>query len=72
MAGQGEFVSADILAQVRVGRDYVAAKYGFRNQWYPALFSAEIGEDELRPVTLLGENLLLKRIEGQVHALRDR
>ena len=28
-----EFVDEAILAQVRVARDYVAAKYGFRNHW---------------------------------------
>lgn len=66
------FVDPALLAQVRVGREYVAAKYGFRNHWYPALFSAELAEEEVRPVTLLGENLLLKRIDGVVRAVRDR
>lgn len=71
MAEQG-FVDEAILDKVRVGRNYVAAKYGFRNHWYPALFSAELGEGEARALTLLGENILLKRIDGEVRALRDR
>jgi carbazole 1,9a-dioxygenase terminal dioxygenase component len=57
---------------VRVGRDYVAAKYGFRNHWYPALFSSELEEGQPRPLTLLGEHILVQRIEGVVYAIRDR
>ncbi|MCB1746872.1 MAG: Rieske 2Fe-2S domain-containing protein [Gammaproteobacteria bacterium] len=66
------FVDAALLARVRVGREYVAAKYGFRNHWYPALFGHELAEGQARPVTLLGENILLKRIDGRVHAIHDR
>jgi len=69
---QAGFVPQEILDRVRVGRDYVAAKYGFRNYWYPALLSADIGEGEVRPVTLLGERILLRRIDGRVHGIRDR
>ncbi len=67
-----EFVDPAILARVRVGRDYVAAKYGFRNHWYPVLFSTELDEGQPQPLTLLGENILLRRIDGQVHAIHDR
>ncbi len=67
-----EFVDPDILGRVRVARDYVAAKYGFRNHWYPACFSTEIAESAVVPVTLLGENIVLRRIDGVVHALKDR
>lgn len=66
------FVDESILERVRVGRAYVAAKYGFRNHWYPALFGAELAEGEARALTLLGENILVKRIDGAVHAIRDR
>lgn len=68
----GEFVDAEILARVRVGRDYVAAKYGFRNHWYPALFSDDVAEGEPQALTLLGEHILLQRIDGQIYAIRDR
>lgn len=67
-----EFVSEEILGKVRVARDYVAAKYGFRNHWYPIRLSEEVREGEPVPVTLLGENILLNRIDGRVHAVRDR
>lgn len=66
------FVDDELLARVRVGREYVAAKYGFRNHWYPARLSCELQEAEPLAVTLLGENILLQRIDGKVHAIRDR
>jgi len=71
-SGLDGFVDASILKQVRVGREYVAAKYGFRNHWYPALFSDEIGEGEVKPVQLLGEALVLRRIDGKVFGVRDQ
>nr|BAJ61377.1 terminal oxygenase component of carbazole 1,9a-dioxygenase [carbazole-degrading bacterium OC6S] len=66
------FVSEEILKKVRVGKDYVAAKYGFRNHWYPALFSKDIGEEEIKTVELLGEKILLKRIDGKVFGIKDQ
>lgn len=66
------FVSEDILKKVKVGRAYVAAKYGFRNHWYPAFLSADLVEGEPRAVRICGEPLLLKRIDGKVHAIRDQ
>ena len=68
----GGFVDAAILERVRIGREYVAAKYGFRNHWYPALFSSEIAEAQVVPVQLLGERIVLKRVDGQVYGIRDR
>jgi carbazole 1,9a-dioxygenase len=70
--GRVGFVDSAILDRVAVGREYVAAKYGFRNHWYPAVFSDEIDEDQVRPVELLGEKILLKRIHGQVRGVRDQ
>jgi carbazole 1,9a-dioxygenase terminal dioxygenase component len=66
------FVAREILDRVPVGREYVAAKFGFRNHWYPALFSAEITEEQVVPIQLLGERILLKRIRGRVFGIRDR
>lgn len=71
MAKNG-FVDAEILEKVPYGRDYVAAKYGFRNHWYPALFCHELAEGEPRAVQLLGEKILLNRVEGTVYGIRDR
>jgi len=67
-----ELVDPAILDKVRGWRDYVEAKLGFRNHWYPILLSSEV--EEGRPVTamLCGENLLLNRIDGDVFCIRDR
>ncbi len=51
---------------------YLKASLGFRNHWYPALFSSDLSEGEIKPLTLLGEDILLKRVNGQVHAVQDR
>ena len=51
---------------------YLEAALGFRNHWYPALFSAELPEGEARGVELLGEPILLKRVGSTVYALEDR
>jgi carbazole 1,9a-dioxygenase terminal dioxygenase component len=51
---------------------YIAAKLGFRNYWYPALFSRELDGDRPVGVRLLGENILLRRIRGKVYAVRDQ
>jgi carbazole 1,9a-dioxygenase len=69
---QDQLVDPAILNKVRGWRDYVEAKLGFRNHWYPVLLSSEI--EEGKPVTarLCGENLILNRIDGQVHCIRDR
>ena len=67
-----EFVPQRILDQVSLGKDYVRAKYGFRNHWYPVRLSAEVNEAQPIAVTLLGENILINRIDGQLFAIRDR
>ncbi|MGH7905365.1 MAG: Rieske 2Fe-2S domain-containing protein, partial [Candidatus Binataceae bacterium] len=51
---------------------YIGAKLGFRNYWYPALLSRELADDRPAAVRMLGENILLRRIEGQVFAVQDR
>ena len=50
---------------------YVAAAWGLRNHWYPAAFSHEVAEDGVKGVTIGGENILLRRARGKVHALKD-
>jgi carbazole 1,9a-dioxygenase terminal dioxygenase component len=52
-------------------RPYLEAEIGFRNHWYPALFADELGE-EPKPVTMLGEKILIRRIDGQLYAIEDR
>ena len=46
-------------------RPYLEATLGFRNHWYPALFSHELQEDEPKGVKLLGERILLRRVDGR-------
>jgi carbazole 1,9a-dioxygenase terminal dioxygenase component len=66
------FVDSATLDQVKVGRDYVAAKYGFRNHWYPVLFSADLEEGKPKPVQVCGERILLNRIDGSAYAIKDQ
>jgi len=53
-------------------RAYLEATLGFRNHWYPAVFSHELNGDETKSVKLLGERVILRRVDGQVYAVEDR
>lgn len=66
------FVDEGLLPRAGPWRPYFAAKVGFRNHWYPAFYSKELDEGNTRTLRILGENLLFKRIEGKVFAIRDR
>ncbi|MDR3513378.1 MAG: Rieske 2Fe-2S domain-containing protein [Caulobacteraceae bacterium] len=66
------FVDEALLKRVPRWRDYLEAKLGFRNHWYPVCFSREAPESEVKPVKLMGVDILLKRIDGKVYAMRDR
>lgn len=55
---------------IKPGR-YRDAAIGFRNHWYPAMRSADIAEDEVKPVTILGEDILFKRVKGRVYAVQN-
>lgn len=72
MQGNPTFVEESILRKVPRWRDYLEAKLGFRNHWYPAKFSRELDEGAVAKVTICGENILLRRIDGKVRAIRDR
>ena len=50
---------------------YIDARWGIKNHWYPALFSHEIKEDEVKGVQIAGEHIALRRANGRVYALRD-
>ena len=71
--------SAADAASVEVGTatrsswaPYVQAKLGFRNYWYPAIFSHELDGGVAKGVRLLGENVLLRRVGDRVAAVQDR
>lgn len=53
-------------------RPYQEAKLGFRNHWYPTLFSRDLEGGTPKPVKVLGERIILQRVEGRVFALEDR
>lgn len=50
---------------------YIDARWGIKNHWYPALFSHEIGEDDVTGVQIAGEHIALRRANGRIYALRD-
>jgi carbazole 1,9a-dioxygenase terminal dioxygenase component len=66
------FVNPEVANAVGDWKGYVEAKLGFRNHWYPVRFSKEIEEGQAITVKMLGEALILKRIDGKVFAIRDR
>lgn len=66
------FVEDELLRKVPSWRDYLSAKLGFRNHWYPVKLSREIGEAQIAQVTLCGEKILIKRVDGKLFALRDQ
>lgn len=62
---------------------YIEAVLGFRNHWYPAFFSHELGEGDLsqglgegavgvKVERMLGERILFRRVDGKVYAVADR
>src|SRR5262245_1220590 len=53
-------------------RPYLEADLGFRNHWYPALFAYELEGDDPKPVTMLGEKILIRRVDGHLCAIEDR
>ena len=65
-------VNPVVLGKVKGWRPYVEAKLGFRNHWYPALFSSELEEGKPVEATLLGESILINRVDGVAYAIRNR
>ncbi len=51
---------------------YLDASLGLRNHWYPAFFSQELAEGQLKGEMLLGERIAFKRAGGTVYAFEDR
>ena len=65
-------VDEGLLSRATGWRNYLEAKLGFRNHWYPIRFSHEVAESSPVAAQVLGEKILLNRIEGRVYAIRDR
>ncbi|MEM1110679.1 MAG: Rieske 2Fe-2S domain-containing protein [Pseudomonadota bacterium] len=51
---------------------YIDAEWGFINHWYPALFSHELEEDEVEGIQIAGRQIVLRRVDGKVFALKDQ
>lgn len=66
------FVDESLLPNVKAWRDYYLAKVGFRNYWYAACLSHEIPEGDWLSRKILGEDILFRRIDGKVLAIKDR
>ena len=60
------------IAPNRLYAPYLEASWGFKNAWYPALFSTEIADNEVKGVTIAGHDILLRRVKAHVHAIQDR
>src|ERR1700756_1195920 len=51
---------------------YLEAVSGFKNHWYPALFSHELKDNDVKGVLIAGHEIALRRAKGKTYALRDR
>lgn len=51
---------------------YLDAEHGIRNHWWPALFSNELEEDDVKGITIAGERIGLRRANGKVFGFRDQ
>jgi carbazole 1,9a-dioxygenase terminal dioxygenase component len=65
-------VNEEVVKKSKQWPNFIRAKLGFRNHWYPVLFADEVKEGEPVKTTLCGENLLLNRVDGDVFAIKDR
>jgi phenylpropionate dioxygenase-like ring-hydroxylating dioxygenase large terminal subunit len=64
--------ASGVISASRQYAPYIEADWGFKNAWYPALFSHELADDTVRGVTIAGIEIALRRSKGRVYALRDR
>jgi phenylpropionate dioxygenase-like ring-hydroxylating dioxygenase large terminal subunit len=67
----GDQDQAEYTLRTTRGPIYDGAALGFRQYWYPALRSAELGSKP-KAVKMLGDELVLLRAGGKVYALHDR
>jgi phenylpropionate dioxygenase-like ring-hydroxylating dioxygenase large terminal subunit len=72
MDGDDRTSKAARAALSRQYQPYLEAEWGFKNSWYPALFSSELKENEVKGVTIAGHEIALRRARGRVYAIRDR
>jgi len=51
---------------------YMEAEWGFINHWYPAAFTHELPEGEMKGIQIAGVPIVLRRAKGKVYALLDQ
>src|SRR5579871_5104763 len=51
---------------------YIEAVWGLKNHWYPALFSNELGENQVKGVLIAGHEIALRRAKGRAYAMQNR
>ena len=51
---------------------YYDAVHGISNHWWPALFSYELKEDDVKGITIAGERIGLRRANDKVFGFRDQ
>src|ERR1700675_3294158 len=51
---------------------YLEAACGFKNHWYPALFSHELKDNDVKGVLIAGHEIALRRAKGKTYAVQDR
>lgn len=65
-------VNEEVVKKSKLWPNFIKAKLGFRNHWYPVMFAGEVEEGKPVKTTLCGENLLLNRVDGKVYVLQDK
>lgn len=65
-------VTSSSDAERRFYAPYLDAAWGLKNHWYPALFSHELADGDVKGVEITGVPILLRRSKGKAHALLDR
>jgi phenylpropionate dioxygenase-like ring-hydroxylating dioxygenase large terminal subunit len=53
-------------------KPYLDADWGFINHWYPAAFSDELPEGDVKGIQICGVPIALRRSKGQVYAIKDQ
>lgn len=61
-----------IRQQRELWKPYREAVLGFRNYWYPICFERDLVGEEPKALQILGEKILLRRVDRKVRAIEDR
>ncbi len=51
---------------------YREAVLGFKNYWYPVCFGRDVVGEKPKLVKLCGEDIILRRVDGQLYGVEDR